>query len=87
MGELGAMRFPLDSHSYLKHVIRERYHLNTTSFAGSNDNAYTYINGIFGTMKELRENPERFQFNFTLNEKGRVNSFKFTAHVLLLYVL
>ncbi|CAF0793632.1 unnamed protein product [Adineta steineri] len=73
MSELGAMRLPLDTHSYLNTLIRERYKLNITPFANSNDNAYAYVNGIFGTMKELRENPIIFKFNMTKNEQGKTS--------------
>ena len=82
VGELGAMRFPLDSHSYLNHLIRERYKLNTTVFVGSNDNTFAYINGIFGTIKELRENPAIFGFNITSNEQGKV---RFLNSLTMLY--
>ncbi|CAF1007962.1 unnamed protein product [Rotaria sp. Silwood1] len=71
MGEFGAMRFSLDVHSYLNTLIRHRYNLKTAEFAQSNANAYTYINGIFTTMREARENPDIFGFNTHQSERGK----------------
>jgi monoamine oxidase len=72
IGELGAMRFPLIVQPYLDFLLRERYKLNITEFFNSNDNAYTYINGIFATNKQARENPDMFHFNTSQSERGKV---------------
>ncbi len=72
IGELGAMRFPLDINPYLNTLIRERYKLNITEYDNTNDNITMYINGIFATKREARENPDIFKFNTTENERGKV---------------
>ncbi len=66
------MRFPLNIHPYLNHLIRERYQLNITEFIHENDNASVYINGIFTTKGDARENPDIFKFNTTESERGKV---------------
>ncbi len=74
IGELGAMRFPLEVHPNLNTILRQRYKdkLNITEFYSGNDNAYVFVNGIFATIKQARENPDIFQFNTSENERGKV---------------
>ncbi|CAF1032308.1 unnamed protein product [Rotaria sordida] len=71
IGDMGAMRFSLDAQPYLNHLVRQRYKLNITEIISSNDNAFKYINGIFATHKQARENPDIFQFNTSQNERGK----------------
>jgi monoamine oxidase len=72
MGDLGAMQFPLGAHPYVNQLIRERYKLPITQYSSSDDNAFTYINGILATNKQARENPDMFQFNTSSSERGKV---------------
>ncbi|CAF3602232.1 unnamed protein product [Rotaria socialis] len=74
IAELGAMRFPLDQHPYLSHLIRQRYQLNVSEFPGPDENAYTYLNGILTTKKQAQENPDIFQFNTSQSERGKTPS-------------
>ncbi|CAF4820775.1 unnamed protein product [Rotaria sp. Silwood1] len=71
MGDFGAMRFPLEAQPYVNTLIQQRYKLNITEFFNSNDNAYVYINGIFATIREARENPDMFRFNTSQSERGK----------------
>jgi monoamine oxidase len=79
IGEFGAMRFPLEVHPNLNTLLRQRYNhkLNITEFYNWNDNAYLFLNGIFATMKQARENPDIFQFNTSESERGKV---RFKSH-------
>ncbi|CAF1046519.1 unnamed protein product, partial [Didymodactylos carnosus] len=71
IGELGAMRFSLDTQPYLNTLIRQRYKLNITEFSNFDENAYTYINGIRATNKQAHDNPNMFQFNTSQSERGK----------------
>lgn len=70
--DLGAARFPLPAHAFLNHLLRERYKLELSDYPVSDENAYTYVNGILVTNKEASENPDIFQFNLNENEQGKV---------------
>jgi hypothetical protein len=72
IGELGAMRFPLDMHPYLDSMIRQRYKLNITSFFNFNENIYTQINGIFAIKEPAHKNSNIFQFNTSESEGEKV---------------
>ncbi len=78
-GEFGALRFPLSIHPYINTLIRERYKLDIKPYDNENDNTSIYINGIFATRREARENPDIFKFNTTESEKGKVR-FKIYMH-------
>ncbi|CAF0895065.1 unnamed protein product [Rotaria sordida] len=81
IGDMGAMRFSLDAQPYLNHLVRQRYKLNITEIISSNDNAFKYINGIFATHKQARENPDIFQFNTSQNERGKTSDQLFSEAV------
>jgi monoamine oxidase len=72
IGELGAMRFPLDNHPYVNSLIRQRYKMNITEFSNFNENVYTYINGIFAIKKQAHNYSDMFQFNTSQNEREKV---------------
>jgi len=72
IGELGAMRFPLDNHPYVNSLIRERYKMNITKFLDFNENIYKYTNGIFTTKKRAHQNSDTLQFNTSPREREKV---------------
>ena len=53
-------------------LIRQRYKLNTMEYDNQNDETFIYINGVFTTKREARENLNIFKFNTTENEQGKV---------------
>ncbi|CAF0790255.1 unnamed protein product [Adineta steineri] len=71
VGELGAMRFPLDVHPYLNYMIRNQYQLNITEFSSYDPNTIAYINGISATVKGAEDNPDLFGFKVNTTEKGK----------------
>ena len=75
IGELGAMRFRLDTHPYLNSLVRQRYKMNITKFLNFNENIYTYINGIFAKKKQTLENSDMFQLNTSQSEREKVRKY------------
>jgi len=71
-GELGAMCFRLNNHSYVYSLIRQRYKLNITSFFNFIDNIYMYTNGIFARNKQIHKNADMFQLNPNSNERTKM---------------
>jgi hypothetical protein len=57
----------IDSNNKERTKLKSEYHLFWL-----NDNASVYINGIFTTKGDARENPDIFKFNTTESERGKV---------------